>query len=181
MTELFAIAPQRPIALRLWDRALDLIFPPRCVSCDRFGAFICENCLADATQAAPPRCSICWMPNREKAGGPATPGLTCTRCRSVRPSFRAARSVFVYQGAARDAVHSLQFRGLPAIAPAMSALMAQRLVEWSPPVDCIIPVPLARARRRERGYNQSELLAKELSRRTAIPLERRALVRPHST
>jgi ComF family protein len=77
-------------------------------------------------------------------------------------------------------VHALKFRGVSAVASVMAGFMAQRLIEWSPPVDSIVPVPLAGSRRRERGYNQSELLAKELSRLTDIPLARRALVRPRS-
>ena len=179
MTELRLVAAQRPAALRLLDRVLDLAFPPRCVSCVRFGPFICDGCLATVARAGPARCSICWMPIREPTREPPTGGA-CARCRAVRPSFTAVRSAFVYEGAARDAVHALKFRGLSAIAPPMAVLMAEQLVDWSPPVDSIVPVPLAGSRRRQRGYNQSELLAKELSRLTAIPLERRALMRPLS-
>ena len=164
MTELRLVAAQRPAALRLLDRVLDLAFPPRCVSCVRFGPFICDGCLATVARADPARCSICWMPIREPTREP--------------PAGRA--SAFVYEGAARDAVHALKFRGLSAIAPPMAVLMAEQLVDWSPPVDSIVPVPLAGSRRRQRGYNQSELLAKELSRLTTIPLERRALIRPLS-
>ena len=120
------------------------------------------------------------MPFRERAGE-LLPGRVCLRCRAIRPSFRAVRAVFVYEAAARDAVHALKFRGLSSIAPRMAALMAERLVDWNPPVDAIVPVPLAGSRRRQRGYNQSELLAKELSRLTAVPLAPRALIRPHSS
>ena len=119
------------------------------------------------------------MPLRERAGE-LLPGRVCLRCRAIRPSFRAVRAVFVYEAVARDAVHALKFRGLSSIAPRMAALMAERLVDWNPPVDAIVPVPLAGSRRRQRGYNQSELLAKELARLTAVPLEPRALIRPRS-
>jgi ComF family protein len=62
----------------------------------------------------------------------------------------------------------------------MATFMADVLAEWQPPIDCIVPVPLSGRRRRERGYNQSELLAAELARLTGIPLERRALARRHT-
>jgi len=48
-------------------------------------------------------------------------------------------------------------------------------------VDCIIPVPLHASRRRERGYNQAELIAMEISRRTGKPLEKKVLQRIRST
>lgn len=96
-------------------------------------------------------------------------------------ALKGLRSVFVYEGAARDAVHALKFRGLSAVAPPMAALMAERLHEWSPPVRAIVPVPLAGHRRRQRGYNQSELLAREISRLSAVPVARRALVRRRAT
>src|SRR5438552_15985512 len=119
------------------------------------------------------------MPTPRRTGE-TSPGRVCARCAAIRPSFTAGRSVFVYQGAAREAVHALKFRGRSAIASVMATHMAQRLVEWRPPIDSIVPVPLAGSRRRQRGYNQSELLAKELARLTAVPLEPRALIRPRS-
>ena len=172
---------RNPPAPRLWERALDLIFPPRCVSCNGFDAFICERCLAGMTKAGPPRCPVCWMPLLSREAGPSEQETECGRCRSGRMAFKGLRSVFVYEGASRDAVHALKFRGLSAVAPRMAALMAERLLEWSPPVQAIVPVPLAGHRRRQRGYNQSELLAKEVSRLSAVPFASHALVRRHGT
>jgi ComF family protein len=91
------------------------------------------------------------------------------------------RSAFGYDAAARDAVLALKFRGLSAVAPLMAASMAACLIDWAPPIASIVPVPLSGQRRRLRGYNQSELLAKEVSRLSGIPLARRALVRRRST
>jgi ComF family protein len=165
--------PPRPTLLRVWDRALDLVFPPRCVSCDSFGSFICARCSAEMVPADGPRCLSCWMP--VDAAHP------CRRCRSHRLALREVRSTFVYEAAARDAVLALKFRGLSAVAPLMARSMAACLTDWDPPVESIIPVPLSGHRRRLRGYNQSELLAKDVSRLTGIPLSPRALVRRGST
>jgi len=123
------------------------------------------------------------MPVLSRAEGPVPSrdelvrGAECGRCRARRPAFNGVRAVFAYEGAARDAVHAIKFRGLSAIAPQMASLMAERLLEWNPPVQAISSVPLGAHRRRLRGYNQSELLAKEISRLAGIPLARRALVR----
>lgn len=152
----------------VWRRTLDLVFPPRCVGCGAFGSFLCEQCLSATPRAQPPRCSVCWMPGSEDV---------CGRCRAEPPGFEAARCPFVYQGAARDAVHALKYDGLSALAPAMAAAMADCLREWSPAVGAIVPVPLAGARKRGRGYNQSELLARELSRLSGLPMAKGVLAR----
>jgi ComF family protein len=170
--KLSAARPKAPLR-RVLDGALDLVFPPRCVSCDSFGSFICARCSAEMVPADGSRCLSCWMP--VDAAHP------CRRCRTHRLALREIRSAFVYEAAARDAVLALKFRGLSAVAPLMARSMAACLTDWDPPVESIISVPLSGHRRRLRGYNQSELLAKELSRLTGLPLARRALLRRGST
>ena len=164
---------QKPALLRVWDRALDLVFPPRCVSCSAFGAFICDGCRDGMIPAEGPRCLTCWTPLDVRS--------VCRRCRSRRPALHGVRSAFVYDATARDAVLALKFRGLSAISPLMSRSMAAQLIEWSPPVASIVPVPLTGRGRRLRGYNQAELLAKEVAHLTDIPLNMRALTRRHHT
>src|SRR2546427_639570 len=72
--------------------ALDLVFPPRCVSCNRFAPLICDGCLATVTRADPPRCLVCWMPIREPAGEPLTAVPLAPRAlmrpRSASPQYR---------------------------------------------------------------------------------------------
>lgn len=161
----------------LWDRALDLVFPPRCLACGAFGAFLCAPCLQAAPRADPPRCAVCWMPVLSPAEGPGAGGEACPRCRGEQPAFEGARSPFVHDGAARRAVHALKYDGVSAVAPAMAAAMANCLRDWAPPVAAVVPVPLAGGRRRRRGYNQSELLAREIGREVGLPVLARALAR----
>jgi ComF family protein len=128
------------------------------------------------------RCAVCWI-----GGGTGR----CARCRYSRPAFKSARAVFVYDhetlsayrhdGAVRAAVHALKYRDLSALAATMAVPMADAFGDWSPPVDVIVPVPLFGMRQRIRGYNQSELLARELGQLAGLPVERRALVRRRAT
>ena len=161
------------VGARVWERALDLVFPQRCVGCDSFGSLICDECAATMTPALAPRCDVCWMAFRW--------GSICSGCSSDRPEFQQMRSAFVYEGVARDAVIALKFRGLSSIAPLMAAMMAERILDWGPPVDIIAHVPLASRRKKERGYDQAGLLAKELSKHLKLPHEPRALKRIRHT
>ncbi len=151
-----------------WRRTLDLVFPPRCVGCRSFGSFLCSHCLATMPQAQPPRCPVCWMPGD---------GDVCGRCRSQPFAFGAARCPFVYDGAAREAVHALKYRGVSAVAEVMAQAMADCLEEWAPTTVALVPVPLTGGRRRSRGYNQSEMLARELSRLSGLPVVADVLLR----
>lgn len=157
---------------RLWNAGLDMVFPPRCVTCKEFGAYICPACRPLMMLAGPPRCGVCWTPEGERI---------CETCRHRRPAFAGARSAFVYDGPARDAVLALKFEGVAAIARAMAVPMAECLVEWGVGVSAIVPVPLAGSRKRSRGYNQSELLAREISGLIGLPVGNDALVRSRST
>jgi ComF family protein len=158
---------------RFWERALDLVFPQRCVGCSEFGSPICERCAGTMTAAEPPRCDVCWTPRDHQN--------VCRDCRTKRPAFQQLRSAFVYEGVARDAVIALKFGGLSSIAPLMAGLIDEQLSDWGPPVNAIVPVPLASGRKRSRGYDQAEMIAKELSKRWGLPCESRALKRARGT
>jgi ComF family protein len=157
---------------RLWNAGLDMVFPPRCVTCKEFGAYICPGCRPLMMLAGPPRCEVCWMPEG---------GRVCETCRYRKPAFAGGRAAFVYDGPARDAVLALKFEGLAAIATTMAVPMAEVLLAWDPDVSAIVPVPLAGSRRLSRGYNQSQLLAREIARLTGIPVVAGALLRRRTT
>ena len=124
----------------LADSALRLLFPPRCVLCGREGDLICQPC----------RLTI---PARLDAD--AIPKL---------PGVRAARAVWPYEGNVREVVRRYKYNGLRSLAPILAGEMEKVLREWNPVIDMIVHVPVHSARLRERGFDQSDLLAREISR-----------------
>jgi ComF family protein len=81
---------------------------------------------------------------------------------------------------ARQAVHGLKYGGLPRIADDLAGAMGRVRPETDGP-SALIPIPLARKRLRERGYNQSEQLARALARQWRIPVLLDVLVRTRET
>jgi len=153
---------------------LDVLFPARCVGCGAYGAFLCQSCQGELPRARPPRCPICWRPQPRAA--------PCGRCREERPAFQGARSLYLYQGAAREAVHALKYNYVSALAQPMARLMAAYVEEEEAiEADLLAAVPLYVRRQRLRGYNQSLLLARELSRLCGLPLAERGLARRRNT
>jgi ComF family protein len=126
----------------------------------------------------------------ERAGGPgalldpshATGGATvCGQCATSRPAFDWARAGGVYAGPLREALLSLKFAGRPALARPLAAVVLEQWTAWLPHVDAVLPVPLARARERTRGFNQAAVLAERLARGLGARLQSRWLARSRDT
>jgi ComF family protein len=91
------------------------------------------------------------------------------------------RSIFRFEDALRDAIHRFKYDGLSVLAEPLGALMAAYW--WTHPLaaDVVVPVPLHRRRVRERGYNQSALLAEAVSLEHDVSIDTEVLVRHRAT
>ncbi len=152
---------------------LGLVFPPRCVVCGRIDTWLCPECVAELPWITGPTCARCGLPIR-RAG-------LCPRCRRDPLRLEGMRSVFLFKGALRRAVHQLKYRHARGLAEPLGGLLAGYWQEHPWPVDLIVPVPLHPSRMRRRGYNQAALLAYELGRRVGLPMDEDALQRVRST
>lgn len=173
--------------------AVDLLLPEEegCVLCGQicggrmeeiFFAPICKNCLAAIPFVQPPYCRICGRPTRG-VSAPEHPrgherdderdGTFCGDCRTGGRFFKIARSVGTYNGALRDFIHALKFRGRRELAEGLGVLMArvaarEKVVRG---VELAVPVPLHPNRLAERGYNQAELLAHMVGSCLGLPVK----------
>ena len=149
--------------------ASKFLFPARCLGCGGTGSFLCQDCRNKLPRIAFPICDKCGRP---QPGGPL-----CAACWSWNSAIDGIRSPFYFEGVVRKAVHELKYYGLKASAAGLAELMAAYLAASSIPVEVLVPVPLHRKRLRQRGYNQSELLAKEVGRLNGLSVNTKSLVR----
>ncbi|MDD5557065.1 MAG: ComF family protein [bacterium] len=166
----------------VWRGALNLVFPSHCALCGTplepdLPPGLCGRCWERLPRIGQPFCPRCGRPVAGRAPVPLEGA--CGGCRIREPVFRVCRSAGLYEGALRDCVHLLKYDGRRELAPVLARLMAESALEGlpGPPPEALVPVPLGRGRRRERGYNQAELIARDLGRRMGIPVMGRALAR----
>jgi ComF family protein len=158
-----------PPLTNLKKAALDLLFPRWCIGCGREGDYLCESCRRTLSVISPPVCPRC--------GRPQSQGELCPGCVEWQAVIDGIRSPFLFDGLIRRAVHELKYRNLRALASPLAELMYDYLIRNPVPGDILIPVPLHRKRQKERGYNQSALLARELGKLTGLPVEENYLIR----
>ncbi len=160
--------------------AADLFLPRSCAVCERSvdagdAGIVCGRCWARARELPHPRCDRCGHPLRRPS---------CSWCDQLPPFVRAARSAYWMPGGTAAAiVHALKYSGWSGVAAAMADRMAR--LAWPEDVvaerTMVVPTPLAPARERERGFNQSALLGRALASRWRIPFVSDCVVRARAT
>lgn len=90
----------------------------------------------------------------------------CGKCLSEKNLFQEGLYGFYYENKLRDAIHSFKFSGRKDVGRYMVGLVEKKIVAFSFRFDCIIPLPVTEKRLKERGFNQSFIIAEEISRMT---------------
>jgi ComF family protein len=157
----------------LRGQLLDLLFPPRCVSCRQIGAWLCAECLSQIPRVEPPFCARC--------GDKIATGDLCTRCSTSPLQIERIRAAVYFEGPLREAIHHLKYRRRTTLVKPLGNLMATYWRQHPMPADVVVPVPLHATRLRERGYNQAALLARELARQTELAMDEQTLARKRAT
>lgn len=151
------------------------LIAPSCLLCSGpgAGALLCAPCDADLPRLANDHrahCDTCALP--------ITAGTRCGACLTHPPAYDAVCSPYTYAFPADALVRALKYRGMLAVAPLFGDAIAG-VLDARP--DVIIPMPLADARLRERGFNQAQEIARHIATRTDIPLLARACRRVRNT
>jgi ComF family protein len=145
---------------------LDVLLPPACAGCGRSAGLLCVVC---RNGLAPPS-------SEHDRFLVADAGIV------IGDALLLATAAFAYTGPMRRALAALKYTGASRLAPIVADLARPRLdalLSISGPAS-LVPVPVHAERRRQRGYNQAELLARALARARGLPLDD-CLARPRAT
>ena len=168
------LAAKFPEARKWANKALDLIFPPVCAACSKLGLLICDECLAQMSRVSEPLCQRCGRPL-------LYPAPVCGDC--LNPSFRwqQVRAPLAYREPTTKIIHKLKYDGLFALAKPLAQIMAGAWPDWDNSPDVLVPIPLHKQRQRQRGFNQSALLAVFLGQQINIAVDNQAVRRIRRT
>jgi len=155
---------------------LDLIFPPICLACDKFGYYVCPKCRKDMTKLEEFICPKCLMtcPDGKLHSGCKSDVDGLISCwnyeKTTQKVIKEIKYRFYYAGIKELMSRFFRYRQ-------QSALFAE-FVKNKP---IIIPVPLHTKRLKYRGFNQAELIAKEISKVWDLPMSSKILIRTKFT
>jgi ComF family protein len=166
----------RTVASRLFRTVLDFALPARCGGCGTIVADVdsfCAECWRQL-EFLQGGCARCGLPLK------ATEAELCGACLAKPPRLDRIRSAVAYDDISRSIAIRLKYGRRVGLARTMSRYM-RPLVGEMPADALLVPVPLHRSRLWSRGFNQSAIVARELSRRTGVPLSVDALIRARRT
>lgn len=154
-----------------------VLLPPSCAGCGRRGAWFCSHCSALLKRESGPCCQRCDAPVVSSAA-------KCWRCDFWPAELLRVRAPYTFDGPIRAAIHRAKYSGEHARARELGRLLATfatgEFESALRPARLVVPVPLHPARRRERGYNQAELLAAPVAEALGLVLAH-SLVRQRVT
>jgi ComF family protein len=153
---------------------IDFLFPTVCGACRRLGPMLCDDCRAAVEWLAEPICMSCGRP---------TPFATlhCHRCEQRPLPLNQIRAAVLFTDPVAQLIHLMKYEGYFALAESLADLMVTAWPRWQTAVNLVLPIPLAAHRERKRGYNQSELLTRQLAQKMGWATSKTALKRTRYT
>lgn len=163
---------------------LDVLYPRHCFVCDKSlheekNSYICESCLEIIKTTEAKRCGRCGI---KLGSGITSSDKGCPECKSA--NLRYEKSFFVYDNSepVRTLIHQFKYKKHICLAAPLGSLLTNLLYKKTIcEIDFVVPVPLHRKKKQERGFNQSELMAKEVCKKLSIPISINNLYRVKNT
>lgn len=160
---------------------LDLLYPRRCPLCDTVLEFeelqVCQTCLAKQVRIVPPYCLKC---------GKTIENVTeeyCGDCSALPKSYNQGFPAFAYAGAIKDAIYAFKYKNQRCYGSFFCTCILEQYGEQfrDLQLDGLVPIPIHKDKRRQRGYNQAEILAADLGRQLKVSVYPSYLLRVVNT
>ena len=133
------------------DKLISLVAPHLCTSCGELGAILCDNCKYNIINEYSETCILC--------GSTCSASSVCTSC---RPHFSRAFCVGERADELRRVIDSYKFENAKAAHRVLARLLSERIGQL-PSTVTIVPIPTSSSHIRQRGYDHTLLIAKELA------------------
>ncbi|HYE22121.1 MAG TPA: ComF family protein [Verrucomicrobiae bacterium] len=151
----------------IWKQILDLVFPPHCLVCGKAEDFLCPSCIIKLPKLERQKCIVCSMPSPF--------GKTHSGCKS-RKKIDGIISALPYKDLnVKKLIETFKYKYISDLSPALSKIIGESFQNYELQNFfkdfSLIPVPLHKKRLVWRGFNQSMLLAQELSRNLNIKID----------
>lgn len=140
---------------------LDLFFPSKCVTCGKLGEFLCTNCFSEIIFCESQVCPRCNQITNK--------GKFCARCRQHVFLSGVIAAGYFKDPFLKEIIHSYKYEGIFSLGEKLSDFIIEKIKKEGVIFDMITFVPITRGRKRYRGYNQSEILANNISGKLGKP------------
>jgi ComF family protein len=165
----------KEVLSRAYTFILDVLFPIRCISCDKEGEWICQKCFKKIEIKKNQSCPKCFSKNKD--------GAYCDKC-SVYSKMRGVVIAGTYEDKLlQKAVHILKYKYVKDLCKPLARILQKGFIIWYKhnKVELeniiLIPVPLHKKKENKRGFNQAEFLAGELSLKIGVDMNSNILKR----
>ena len=166
---------------KMFAEVLHVLYPKRCPICDRIlGSWVrlgeypvCDDCRKKIIYVTEPVCKKCGKPISNERGE------FCHDCRRHSHAFIQGKGLWVYKGAVKTSIYRLKYGNRREYGIAYGQALVEQYGDWIQRngIQAIIPIPLHKKRKRQRGYNQAEIIAREIGRQMDIPVFTKLLIR----
>ncbi len=159
---------------------LDLLYPPRCVICDQVvsaEAVVCPACQKKIHMVLEPVCMKCGKPLVDERKE------FCRDCREKKHYFTQGKSLWVYETEVKKSIYRFKYQNKREYARGYAEEIAKTYGDWikKKKIQAIVPIPLYKRKQKKRGYNQAQVLAKELGKIWDLPVYTNLLIRIRDT
>lgn len=166
--------------IRVFPRLFDLLYPRRCPVCDDIvggRALICEPCRLRLHPVGEPLCKKCGKPLS------TAEAEYCPDCGRKKHLYVRGRAALEYDSVMRESIGRFKYKNRREYGDfyvqELLRACGEAVRSWNP--DLLIPIPLHKSRRRKRGFNQAELIARGLGKELGIPVSADSLLRTKKT